>query len=140
MKYKNIDIVNKINILNKFKDKKLPPKITYAIMKNTSVFYNEYSVYEKALNQIFKNYEKFFVKDENGKVKTSNGIPIVEEDKGADFVNEINELLKTEVDMTPYFIDESIFEYDNSNGIYDVLTSSEIFMLVDVLCEKTEKE
>lgn len=140
MKLKNIDIVNTVNKLEKLKNKRLPQRISYAIMKNNSIFYNEYSIYEKALQQIFKNYEEYFQKDDEGNTKTSpSGIPLVQKDKESEFINEIDELLKIDVEISPYFIDESLFDYDDPNGIYDVLTPSEIFLLVDILCEKKDK-
>ena len=41
MKYKNIEVVSIVNFLNSISEKKLPQKISYAIMRNTSNFQKE---------------------------------------------------------------------------------------------------
>lgn len=51
MKYKNIEIVNIVKFLDGISEKKLPQKISYAIMRNTSNFQKEYNYYEHALKK-----------------------------------------------------------------------------------------
>ena len=48
MKYKNIEIVNIVNFLNSISEKKLPQKMSYAIMRNTSTVPKECRYHEKA--------------------------------------------------------------------------------------------
>ena len=53
MKYRNIEIINVINFLNKFGDMKLPAKISFAIIKNQNYFNKEYKDYTDALQKTY---------------------------------------------------------------------------------------
>lgn len=140
MKYRNSELVGIMNFLSRYDNKKLPQKISYAIIKNKILFSKEYSVYDEALKKIFDNYKDKFVLGENGQpVINEQGIPVVSSDVKKEFENEILELLQIEVEIAPYTIPESHFDYEDTKGIYDVLTPTEIFMLIEVLCPKEEK-
>ena len=94
MKYKNIEIVNIVNFLNGISEKRLPQRVGYTIMRNTSNFQKEYSYYEQALSKIVENYKDFFVKDSDGNLKIADiGVPIVDKAHMSEYVAEIQELL-----------------------------------------------
>ena len=52
MKLRNIDMVVIMNNIEKFKDKKLPQRISYAITKNNMLLIEEQKVYMEEFNKI----------------------------------------------------------------------------------------
>lgn len=141
MKYTNKEVVNIINIFDSNATKKLPQKISYAIMKNSIIFRREYEIYEKALTKIYNDYKDKFYLDKNGNpILDKRGLPIVHDDAKDNFEHELVELLKIEVDIDPYFIPESCFEYDDTKGNYDALTPADNFSLIELLCQKAKTE
>lgn len=138
MTYKNIEIINVINFLNKFGDMKLPAKISFAIIKNQNYFNKEYKDYTEALQKMYEAYSDSFKKDKDGKVVTNeSSIPVIEDKEiSHKMYKELNELLSLEVEVERFYIDESTFDYDDSK--YDVLTPKNMFGLMDFLCHKEE--
>ena len=138
MKYRNIEVINVINFLNKFGDMKLPAKISFAIIKNQNYFNKEYQVYIDALKKIYDAYSDDFTKDNKGNVTVDkNGLPIIEDKEiYKKLQDEIAELLSMEVEVERFYINESTFDYDDSK--YDVLTPKDMFALMDFLCHKDE--
>lgn len=138
MKYRNIEIINVINFLNKFGDMKLPVKISFAIIKNQNYFNKEYKDYTDVLQKTYKSYSDHFKKDKEGQVIVNkSGIPELDDkDVANKMYEEINDLLSLEVEVGRFYIDESTFDYDDSK--YDVLTPKDMFALMDFLCRKDE--
>lgn len=140
MKYKNIEVVNIVNFLNSISEKKLPQKISYAIMRNTSNFQKECSYYEQALKKILESYKHFFVKkSDNELVMTSIGVPLVDDKHMKEYTEEIQELLNIEVEIQIYKIDSKAFDYEDPNGKYDVLTVKELLQLTNLFCKEEEQ-
>lgn len=138
MKITNGTLINMINVLNKCGQKKFPQKISYAITKNIINLSVDYECYSKSIQKIISDYKDYIVKDENGKQKVSDiGLPIVDDSHMADYVAEINELLKIEIDVNLYTIDDSVFDYDDSK--YDALTAREMLQLQTILCENNKE-
>ena len=80
-------------------------------------------------------------KNEEGQNKTlENGLPAISKEYEKDFYEEINELLMIENEIEPYYIDKKVFEYEDINGKYDVLSAKELFLLMSVLCKPEETE
>lgn len=137
MKTTNFVITNILNILNKFGDKRLPQKISYAITKNIITINKEYQVYETQLKKLFEQYNEYIQKDEHGEPKfTQNGIPIVDKSVEKEFNDKVEELINFEIDVELYHIDADVFDYDDTVGKYDVLSANDILILQSVLCEK----
>lgn len=135
MKMTNAQIINTLNAINGFTEKKLPQKISYAISKNHLALENEYKFYQESLTKLIKSYEEYFVKDEDGEIKfMQNGIPEITPPHDAEFTEELAELLSVEVEITPYKISEDVFDYDDSK--FDPLSPSEIEVLILLLCEE----
>lgn len=133
MKYKNIELVDIMNFLNEYDNKKLPQRIVYAIMKNKVIFSKEYSIYENALNKLLLKYDAKLTRSEAG-----DSIIDISKEKEQAFLKECDELLNIEVDVQPYYIDESAFNYgDDAN--FDVLTPREIFLLINLMCNKDDE-
>ena len=140
MKYKNIEIVNIVNFLNSISEKKLPQKISYAIMRNTSNFQKECNYYEQALKKILEGYKDFFVKKSDDElVMTSIGVPLVDDKHMEEYTEEIQELLDIEVEIQIYKIDSKDFNYEDPNGKYDVLTVKELLQLTNLFCKKDKQ-
>lgn len=140
MKYKNIEIVSIVNFLNSISEKKLPQKISYAIMRNTSNFQKECNYYEQALKKILEGYKDFFVKkSDNELVMTSIGVPLVDNKHMKEYTEEIQELLDIEVEIQIYKIDSKDFDYEDPNGKYDVLTVKELLQLTNLFCKEDEQ-
>lgn len=135
MKYKNIEIINIMNYLNTFLDRKLPQRINYAIMRNIRNFQGEYDVYIKSLNNLIDNYKDYIVKDENGKVQLLEiGVPSVDDEVKDEYIKELNELLSIEVEVPMYTIPESVFNYEGTQ--YDALSPKESILLIDLFGER----
>lgn len=140
MKYKNIEVVSIVNFLNSISEKKLPQKISYAIMRNTSNFQKECNYYEQALKKILEGYKDFFVKkSDNELVMTSIGVPLVDNKHMEEYMEEIQELLDIEVEIQIYKIDSKDFDYEDPNGKYDVLTVKELLQLTNLFCKEDEQ-
>lgn len=140
MKYKNIEVVSIVNFLNSISEKKLPQKISYAIMRNTSNFQKECNYYEQALKKILEGYKDFFVKkSDNELVMTSIGVPLVDNKHMKEYTEEIQELLDIEVEIQIYKIDSKDFDYEDSNGKYDVLTVKELLQLTNLFCKEDKQ-
>ena len=107
MKYKNIEVVSIVNFLNSISEKKLPQKISYAIMRNTSNFQKECNYYEQALKKILEGYKDFFVKKSDDELAmTSIGVPLVDNKHMEEYMEEIQEL-EEQVDQTERQLQES---------------------------------
>lgn len=140
MKYKNIEVVNIVNFLNSISEKKLPQKISYAIMRNTSNFQKECNYYEQALKKILEGYKDFFVKKSDDElVMTSIGVPLVDNKHMKEYTEEIQELLDIEIEIQIYKIDSKDFDYEDPNGKYDVLTVKELLQLTNLFCKKDKQ-
>lgn len=141
MKITNYNLLEMNAALAKFEDKKLPQKITFAIMKNLAIFAKEQKFYQDALNKILSKYSEYYEKDEDGNVQTEgNGLPVIQEEHVAAFYEEINELLVVENEINLHFIDKDAFEYDDPSNRYDILTAKETFMLMSLICPPEEDE
>lgn len=140
MKYKNIEVVSIVNFLNSISEKKLPQKISYAIMRNTSNFQKECNYYEQALKKILEGYKDFFVKKSDDElVMTSIGVPLVDNKHMKEYTEEIQELLDIEVEIQIYKIDSKDFDYEDPNGKYDVLTVKELLQLTNLFCKEDKQ-
>lgn len=141
MKITNIGLLEMNTFLSQYEDKKLPQKITFAIMKNLSLYAKEQQLYQEALKKILDKYNEYCEKDEEGNVKTEeNGLPVIMEAYRANFYEEVNDLLMIENEIKPYYIDKEVFEYEDTNNKYDVLTAKETFILMSILCKPEEEE
>ena len=136
MKIKNTEVISMLNNLSKYKDTKLPQKISYAITKNNIILSKEYEYYESEINKIKELYSNHMFKDKNGEIEMhSNGIPRLDDDTlEKQMIHRINELLLIENDIDMHIIDEDCFNYDDCNGKYDVLSPIEIMNLQRILC------
>lgn len=134
MKVNNIGMVNIINTLKSYSDKKLPQRISYAITRSMTLLKQQYGDYETQLNKIYDSYREYFVCNQNGMIEvTKYGYPVVVQDKAEEFKEEILELLNIQIDIDVFSIPESYFNYDESDK-YDVLTANQINELTAILC------
>ena len=140
MKIKNIDLISINQILNTYAEKKLPQKISFAITKNMMILSKDLEVYFKSLQKILDEYKEFYKKNQNGEtVNLPIGVPEVDEGHMEEYIKELDELLGIEIEIELYTIDESVFDYDDTSGRYDVLTASDIIQLQNILCYKEEE-
>lgn len=140
MKMKNQKVINTINLLDSFSEKKLPQKISYAIIKNILLLKNEYSIINTGLEKIFNQYKDYFiVNDNNELIRNRNGVPALS-DKGKkeEMYTQLSELLNIEIEIPIYTISLDYFNYDDNN-IYDVLTPQDIMTLSSILCDITKE-
>lgn len=137
MKLTNFSIVNIINTLEKFAEKKLPQKISYAIMRNLILLQKDYDCYTKSLNKLFNDYNEHMVRDKNNNVMNNDmGIPIVDNDVEKEFNEEISNLLNIEIELELYHISENVFDYEDNTNRYDPLSATDIMNLQAVLCNQ----
>lgn len=137
MVLKNKDILTRVNILNGYCTKRFPQRISYAITRNVMIFSDEIESYNKELKKILDNYKEYYVKDDKGEpqIDKASGLPVIMPEHSNDFMQEIMELLEIEIDVKPYFIDESLFDYDDEK--YDTMSAIDIINLQSVLCDKS---
>lgn len=136
MKMTNMVLVNLINTLGSYSTYKLPQKISYAITKNIMTIQKEYNVYEQQMKKIFEDFDQYTLKDENGNsLFEENGLPKIQKEHQDDFIKEMNELLRIEVDIALYYVDSAVFDYDD-NPRFDSLTPNDIMMLQSILCKQ----
>jgi len=142
MKMTNFTMISLVNFLNDYTGKRLPQKINYAISRNMSKLQEEYKFYETSLNGIMNTYREHFVmNEESGQPEVdNNGLPKVDDSVSEDYYNEISALLSIEVDVNLYFVDESVFDYDETKGNYDVIPAKDILALQSILCEQEKEE
>lgn len=140
MKMTNFTLVNMMNVLQSYSDKKLPQKISFAITRNLMKISKEYSVYDAQLKKLFESYSNHMVKDDDGNMQTyDSGIPIVDESIKAEFDEQISELLNIEIEVDMYYIDPDVFDYDDK-GIYDAMSAQDIMVLQSILCKQDNEE
>ena len=139
MKIKNIDIVNMINKLSNYCEKRLPQKIGYAITKNIMTLDKEYSAYEKQLGKIINVYRDNIIKDKDGNQVIRGGVPVVEDSVAEEYYSQINDLLNIEIDVDLRYVEESVFDYDNGT-MYDSLSAKDIMILQSLLVKQEEKK
>lgn len=139
MKMSNYTMVNVLNTLNSFGNKKLPQKISYAITRNIMIFRKEYEFYEREFKKLLVKYDKDIEKDVDGNmVHNKDGVPVVNGEASKDFYNELNELLMIELDISIYQISPEVFDYEDSER-YDAMSASEIIQLQSIICNITEE-
>ena len=137
VKLTNFVIVNMINTLEKFTDKKLPQKISYAITRNIILLQKDYDCYLKSLNKLFSDYDDYIVRDENKNIMSNDvGIPIVDNKVTKEFNEEISNLLNIEIEIKLYYIPENVFDYEDNANRYDSLSATDIMILQSVLCNQ----
>lgn len=140
MKMTNFTLVNMMNVLQSYSDKKLPQKISFAITRNLMKISKEYGVYDAQLKKLFESYSDHMVKDDDGNVQTyDSGIPIVDDSIKAEFDEQISELLNIEIEVDMYYIDPDVFDYDDK-GIYDAMSAQDIMVLQSILCKQDNEE
>ena len=137
MVLKNKDILTRVNILNGYCAKRFPQRISYAITRNVMIFSDEIESYNKELKKILDNYKEYYAKDGKGEpqIDKTSGLPVIMPEHSNDFMQEVMELLEIEIDVKPYFIDESLFDYDDEK--YDTMSAIDIINLQSVLCDKS---
>ena len=139
MKLTNFSIINIYMILDRFATKKLPQKISYAITKNIYLLRDDCDCYENELKKLFDSYKDKTIKDENGETKFNQyHVPIIESKYSKEFDESLTELLNIEVEIDLYTIDDSAFNYDDTDK-YDCLSPMEIMQLQDILCKPDKK-
>ena len=140
MKMTNFTLVNMMNVLQSYSDKKLPQKISFAITRNLMKISKEYGVYDAQLKKLFESYSDHMVKDDDGNMQTyDSGIPIVDDSIKAEFDEQISELLNIEIEVDMYYIDPDVFDYDDK-GIYDAMSAQDIMVLQSILCKQDNEE
>lgn len=134
---KNKDILTRVNILNGYCTKRFPQRISYAITRNIMIFSDEIESYNKELKKILDSYKEYYVKDDKGEpqIDKTSGMPVIMSEHSNDFMQEVMELLEIEIDVKPYFIDESLFDYDGEK--YDTMSAIDIINLQSVMCDKS---
>lgn len=140
MKMTNFTLVNMMNVLQSYSDKKLPQKISFAITRNLMKISKEYGVYDAQLKKLFESYSDHMIKDDDGNMQTyDSGIPIVDDSIKAEFDEQISELLNIEIEVDMYYIDPDVFDYDDK-GIYDAMSAQDIMVLQSILCKQDNEE
>ena len=140
MKITNFDLIQINNVLDESGKKKLPQRINFAIIKNLKILKEDLETYQESLQSLFKSYDEWMIKDENGQPKMdAQGIPEVEESHRTEFQTELIDLLNLQIDVDLYQLDDDVFNYED-NDRYDALSAQEIMTLQRIICKEEKKE
>ena len=86
-------------------------------------------MYNKALEKILDDYKDYQIEGEMFK----NGLPAVSNDHKEAYFSDVNDLLHIKLEVDLYKVDQSVFDYDESDR-YDPLSALEIIELQEILC------
>ena len=71
-------IVNNLNILGAFAEKRLPQRISYAITRNLMLLQKEYQCYETEMKKLQEKYADSIMYTDNKEVTRDNyGVPVL---------------------------------------------------------------
>lgn len=130
MNVRNRDIIDILNVLDRYCGMKLPQHLNYAITRNIIVAQSKYYLYTDELKKILDKYKDDMVRDENGEIKiNSKGAPIVKDEIYPEYKKELDELLAKEIDLDIYRVSLDEFNYSDNGGQYDLLTAKDILSL-----------
>lgn len=96
IKITNRQLENKINILRKLSDMKLPVKVSYAIAKNIKEIEKELNIFLEEKMKLIKEYA---LKDEHGNPKVENNQYIFPSGKEDECNSKYTELLEIEIEL-----------------------------------------
>lgn len=136
-KMTNYEMVQILNNLKLFENKKLPQKISYAIVKNIMTLTKEYDVYIKQLEKLIneaKQEDKLELTEDGNIIETENHLPKIKSEYAEEFSNDLEDLLLFHLDIDYTYLDENVFDYEETDR-YDVLSPVEVFTLRNCLCE-----
>lgn len=140
MKITNAALIGLVNMLQHYMDKKLPQKISYAIMRNFTVLSEEYQFYSKQYQKLIEEFKDKIERDDTGELKMdSSGFPVMNsiEDR-QEFSKPLQELLSIEIDVEQFTLDESDLDYEDSDR-YDLLSPADLYNLRLLLCSTDKK-
>lgn len=140
MKITNKALISLVSMLQHYMDKKLPQKISYAVMRNFTILSDEYQFYSKQYQKLVDEFKDKIEKDESGDPKLdSNGFPVINNVKARkDFCEPLDELLNIQLEVERFTLDESDLNYEDSDR-YDALSPADLYNLKVLLCD-TEKD
>ena len=102
MKTNNFTIINLLNVLNGYANKRLPQRISYAITRNIMTVEKEYNIYTEQLKKIISAYDQYLEKDNDGNVSIdTNGIPKINDDAQKKLFTEAAEAYKQALRNNP---------------------------------------
>ena len=136
-KMTNYEMVQILNNLKLFENKKLPQKISYAIVKNIMALTKEYDVYIKQLEKLIneaKQEDKLELTEDGNIIEKENHLPKIKSEYAEEFSSDLEDLLLFHLDINYTYLDENVFDYDETDR-YDVLSPVEVFTLRNCLCE-----
>lgn len=132
MKMKLSEVAGYFNSISSLANKKLPAKISYAVMKN-----------QKALEEEFKGLEQqrlkfcgiYAEKDENEKPVTKDGAYVFSEKNKEDFHKEYRDVLEEEIEMNIHMVSISELDKCDESDRYDAVTPADVEALAFMLKE-----
>lgn len=133
MQIKLAEIEAKVIALGQLGAKKLPVKLSYAVSKNKKVLTSELQTFSEARTKICTDNAE---KDENGnpRVDESNSYMFPDDETRERVVNEVTELINSEIDVDILTVPIDVVEKCDNDG-FDNLTASEMesieFMIID---------
>ena len=138
MKYKNSMIVNNLNILGAFAEKRLQQRISYAITRNLMLLQKEYQCYETEMKKLQEKYADSIMYTDNKEITRDNyGVPVLKNaEEQKNYNKDLFELLNIEVEIPLFFISNEEFNYNDDTGRYDPMSASDIMALQSVLCNE----
>jgi len=118
MKSNNYNLVQLALALDGMASKKLPIKLSYAIVKNRETLRTLLDPYEKALAELIDRFK------DKSTGTAANGLPIFSEDVQPEFDAELEDLLNLNVEYDPFTIKYDFDKYDDNK--FDALTPMEL--------------
>lgn len=139
MKVTNFALIEMMNILQSISEKKLPQKLSYMIAENVEIIENKYNLYESQLKKLFESYDKYIIRDNEGNALLEKiGVPKVKDEVSEEYHEQIAELLNIVVDLNIVSLNPELLDYDDKNGLYDIITIKDIRNLKTFLCNNND--
>lgn len=108
MKVSINEILNAINVVRVLSNTPMKAKTAYKIAKLINIIDKEYNTFQDVRNNVIKKYGVY---DENGNLKIDdNNNYVIKPEYQDDFANELNELLKEQVDINISPLEMNDFE------------------------------
>ncbi|MDO4170317.1 MAG: hypothetical protein Q4D45_10495 [Lachnospiraceae bacterium] len=132
MKIKLKEVAGYLSGLMELSEKRLPAKVSYAVMKNQKVLEMEYKDLDQ---QRVKLCETYAEQDENGEYITRDGIYVFSDENRELFSKEYNDVLEEEIEVNIRLIAVGELDKCDESERYDTVTPKDFMTLEFMLKE-----
>lgn len=132
MKIKLKEVAGYLSGLMELSEKRLPAKVSYAVMKNQKALEMEYKDLDQQRVKLCETYAK---QDENGEYITKDGNYIFSDENRELFSKEYNDVLEEEIEVNIHLIAIEELDKCDESDRYDVVTPKD-FMTLELMLKE----